>query len=126
MLSDEDFERKVDRISTTGLLQDYFNSWAWIHGECQIVEVEERPKDQPDPQFHKRVRRYMEYMEGRHTEYAQEILARSNTDRMREIDALADEFNQKAGRGEITPTMALDYVDRARKIIHGKGVKKPW
>ena len=114
-------------ITEMGLLDDYFNAWFWIYGTCQNADFE-RPesRDKPSAGLNRKVRRYADYVRENIPDKADEILSASDPWLVSIVDNLVDEFNQKVQQGAVTPNLALDYCDRTRRLIYGKGIRRLW
>ena len=114
-------------ITEMGLLDDYFNAWGWIHAKAQnLPEDVPEIRDRPNDGFNMPIRNYRTYIEETNPKIAAEILTASDPNIVREIDALVEGFNQVVGRNGMTPSLALDYCDRARRLIYGKGIRRLW
>ncbi|MBI4239383.1 hypothetical protein HY620_00125 [Candidatus Uhrbacteria bacterium] len=111
-------ERAERRYTTSGLYEDALNAYSWL-GSLFIDGPKIREL------LRTKIRTYDEYLRDTYHDQAGGILAQSNHETIRQLDALVEEYNELATKGEVTNEIAKKYCDKIVALFReGKGVMK--
>jgi len=116
--------------SPTGLYEDVKNIWTPIQARVVSIQVAERKPDSEEKKdkIAEKVARlnlslltYKEYIKEKYSpEDVQTILENSNREKIAENDQLVAEYNEIASRNEITPEIAIDFMNKGLRIFKGE------